>query len=539
MIKYFTVFFISLIQIPWLHGQSKFQPLQFETATPIWTRVNVPEELGVITGCWLEQAVSSDHLYIKDGILYNINTVFISDIDGYYLQAIDLNTGNLLWDHTYIGDTLARKDRIYGQHLSFRGDSIDLTFFKEDNSSPLRIWTLGSLHKASYHIHTGIPSNINTALKPESRSFPIPLNWFSHAIRSYLYTDTQNLKLIINVYFQDSTGNGRLELRNYRIGPYSEVIDSNIQFLKFDGLPDLCYLYDINPEIIGGFVSNSYKKSGKDYIDANLITLDHNLNLLSGCKLTTDSLDIQFNYLYSATETNLITLASNQNKEYYKVHKAIFDYDYQGQIQEIIDLGPLELDKYYKEQTDICPVSISLDGKHRVLFSVFSRRQGNYNLSIYLSDGNGNFRKLFDDRMLVKNKSAIGLYKSAIHENKILLYFHAIETNTGFPTDPNCSHWVVFSLKDLLSHTEEYSDAEARLEVIPNPHHDYFKLEIEDSYNGRVEIIDLQGKIVKTLNRLADDQLVHTSELPTGVYWLKFVSSNTFLTKKIVKTSSR
>ncbi len=530
----FTFLFSSLFSQPLI------EPISFETANPLWARVPITREMGNLVGCTLELGARSEKLNIRKGILYNVYIVFFSYIDGYYIEAIDINTGKVIWDHTFIGDTIG--NRYYGQNLNFRDDSIDLTFYKEDNPTKSKFWVAGSAHKITYNSQTGKALPVKIDLSPDSRYFPIPLSLFANTFRTHIYYNSvsKNLNLISNGYYQDtSRASSTLELRKYNIGEQSEVIDSFIKFYKFDNLPSSCNLFDLNSELLGVSLVNSFKKAGLEYLESNFITLDHDLNLLTRCKLTVDDNDIQSNYVYSVSDSRIITMANYNYLDNYKVFKSIYVYNYQGQVLEKIDLSSLKLEDSYKDQTDISPVSLTIDGKDRVLLSILSRRQGRYSLSLYLSNGMGKLTRMFSDNVIAKNKSSMGLFKTAIHDNKLLLYFQAIETGTGLLSDPNCCHWVVFSLQDVLSKVEDNIAYNSQVHITPNPHSEYFEIDIDPSESGKIEIIDMNGIIVKSLNRLPDNKLISTSELLDGVYWLKYISSNSIKTTKIVKTTMK
>jgi len=74
------------------------------------------------------------------------------------------------------------------------------------------------------------------------------------------------------------------------------------------------------------------------------------------------------------------------------------------------------------------------------------------------------------------------------------------------------------------------------LNVHPNPANDYVRIRvIGGSKNSTIEVMDIQGSVVRKLE-LTDNPVVRieTSNLDTGIYFIKYSNGVQSLTKKLV-----
>lgn len=118
----------------------------------------------------------------------------------------------------------------------------------------------------------------------------------------------------------------------------------------------------------------------------------------------------------------------------------------------------------------------------------------------------------------------IGVYNSALSETEIQSIYNA-------GSDGKC--------KNALS-VAEVIDTENSIKIYPNPVTDVFTLDIMKSSSFKqgklkLQIFNLLGKPVKTLNILNTKELVNISTLNSGVYVYKLSDNNMSLTGKIVK----
>jgi len=75
----------------------------------------------------------------------------------------------------------------------------------------------------------------------------------------------------------------------------------------------------------------------------------------------------------------------------------------------------------------------------------------------------------------------------------------------------------------------------ASLRIYPNPVQNLLFIQFEDDFPLQYEILDLQGRTVRSLQSARNGQSVDVSALPTGIYLLKFVIKNQIHVQKFVK----
>ncbi|MEN6511989.1 MAG: T9SS type A sorting domain-containing protein, partial [Chloroherpetonaceae bacterium] len=76
---------------------------------------------------------------------------------------------------------------------------------------------------------------------------------------------------------------------------------------------------------------------------------------------------------------------------------------------------------------------------------------------------------------------------------------------------------------------------EDNISVFPNPANDYLKIEQGEANISHVEIINLQGQIVKSQRILGNQSTLDLTNLSTGVYILKIYTDSGFIIKKLIK----
>jgi hypothetical protein len=74
---------------------------------------------------------------------------------------------------------------------------------------------------------------------------------------------------------------------------------------------------------------------------------------------------------------------------------------------------------------------------------------------------------------------------------------------------------------------------EEKLNVYPNPAND--KIEIEGLQAGQIEIINLQGQIIKKINLTDEKTTIDISELSVGLYSIRIKTADGIIVKKLIK----
>jgi len=75
----------------------------------------------------------------------------------------------------------------------------------------------------------------------------------------------------------------------------------------------------------------------------------------------------------------------------------------------------------------------------------------------------------------------------------------------------------------------------ASLRIFPNPVQNWLFVQFEKDYRMRGQILDLQGRIIRHLPIVQNNQGIDVSWLPTGIYILRVFSENQIFTQKFIK----
>ncbi len=135
------------------------------------------------------------------------------------------------------------------------------------------------------------------------------------------------------------------------------------------------------------------------------------------------------------------------------------------------------------------------------------------------NDQNNNYNNFFGGSI-----DEVSVYNRALSEAEIQNIYNA-------GSDGKC--------KNTLS-IVEVVDNESLIKLYPNPVKDVFTLDFENSLsfnsgNLKLQIFDLLGKPVKTINNIKAKGQVNISTLNSGIYVYKLSDNNVSLTGKIVK----
>ncbi|MGB1248291.1 MAG: T9SS type A sorting domain-containing protein [Chitinophagales bacterium] len=78
-------------------------------------------------------------------------------------------------------------------------------------------------------------------------------------------------------------------------------------------------------------------------------------------------------------------------------------------------------------------------------------------------------------------------------------------------------------------------DVESNLVVYPNPATDIVNIDFEESIEGNMYLMDINGKTIKTQSIANQNIQIDVSEYAKGIYFLKIMSLNNIVVKQIVK----
>jgi len=104
--------------------------------------------------------------------------------------------------------------------------------------------------------------------------------------------------------------------------------------------------------------------------------------------------------------------------------------------------------------------------------------------------------------------------------------------NVCFPPTPECFDDFIFSCG--ATSTEDIS-GDNEIAIYPNPASDIFTLNTGNLFAERIEILDMVGKMVKTIEPASAIQnlAVPVNELESGMYFIRIETSGGIITKKL------
>lgn len=113
-------------------------------------------------------------------------------------------------------------------------------------------------------------------------------------------------------------------------------------------------------------------------------------------------------------------------------------------------------------------------------------------------------------------------------------------TNTSFAP---CTGWVfsdsnansTFSSPDCPALNNDVFDLNTELILYPNPANNEVALQLDDSNEAKLEILDINGRVLKLQTLDVSQNKVDVSQLPAGIYLFRVSSIKGTVTRKVVK----
>jgi len=94
---------------------------------------------------------------------------------------------------------------------------------------------------------------------------------------------------------------------------------------------------------------------------------------------------------------------------------------------------------------------------------------------------------------------------------------------------------AAFNENGIPSDVKENILSNYNVSVFPNPASDYLKIEQSEAYISLIEIINLQGQVIKTQRILGNQSTLDLTTVSAGVYILKIYTNSGFVVKKLIK----
>lgn len=523
-----------------IYGQ-QYPALDFENYNPLWTRTSVTEKIPLkVQWYWLEQNHGNAFLTIHNRILYNVYNIFNDWINGYYLEAIDLANGNLLWDYSYYGTGKIR--RRFAQHPVFHGDSLELMIFEENDSSenPLYpIWASAHACKIIFNKNNGLvlDSSFQTTQDPQTKTLVLPFTPFNNNFSTHLYSRNSGYNYIKNTgLINSASGENFVNYERYLLDKNGRQIDSlNLRILtKYQVIYNA--IVDVDDETLfciyhSENVIDSIKKSelAFHYMDKELNVLNsgtlnqvflEGINQSSVILITSKYIIVRSDSTINKSEANLNFLSLLDNK---------------GNLIENLDIRHLKL---RTQNADfISAVVINENNKSKVLFCVNSTISNT--LTFYKSNGLGHIFEVKKMRIKADTKNSIVIRRMQVVGKNLLCLFNYYETLTNVDPLPLWNGWVMINGEDLeimTKNKDESLDQEKILKLSPNPTSGILTIEFDKVTSGNLYIYNEIGHLMRSEDLFSVKKYnYNVSELLDGKYHIQFINDNKIFNARFIK----
>ena len=537
----FNIICILIVFVLFKNNAQTFTPIEFENYTPLWTRISNTNKLPLnVQGYEIEQGYGNAPLVIHNNKMYNVYNIVNQYYDGYYLEAINLTDGNLLWEDSYIG--FQRNTRKVGLLPSIKDNIIELPIFAEYElpDFPLfPIWIHAKAEKNSYDLSSGvkIDSTSNILRDPLAKELATYYSFIQNKFRSRLYTEGNNYRYLINKSLINSiTQEGLIQYESIVLAPNGLILDSVGLDITTKYPVSLNHLINLEDQSLFSF---SISESGQDSTYVNqayyhIFTRD--LKILEQGDLG-DKLPKSSAYSYTISYTDLSTFNILTYQQFLNGDNTInylSSFDRKGNLLETIDLRPLVLVNNQTTSNVLQSTIIYEDNVAKILFCVSKLENEKNQFTFYKTDGMGGYKQVkyfVAKKDLKKNIVIRKMYN--IGEN-VLCLFNYLEHETQTNPTPVWLSWVMFSGKDFEIRTVVNDITIDHFDIYPNPLSN--QLEIHNTHNaeGKMVIFDAFGKNVLNLNKIENE--INVQYLIPGIYFVQIILQNgVILTKKFLK----
>ncbi len=522
----------------------KYSPLEFRNYTPIWTHLHNTDKIPIKEGNWifLEQNFYRAPAVIDKNVLYNVYNIVSGPawIGGYYIEAIDITNGKLVWDHLYYSENVG--ERRYANRPIIKGDTLELliheeyskfdTFFKP-------IWFVASARRMILNKNNGVilDSTFSIPKDPHPRRIPVP---FPYGPTHLYYNDTNFI--VINHLILTDTLTGKssiwynrivLDLSNKEIGNTELYVPT-----KYHKLVDGLFNYDNSNNTFCTYTSETHPDSmvqqdfdiGYYYMDRNLnILTSGNLNILRSEDANT------FGPYYISDDYFIFGATNYQENPYYYLALDIILFDRLGTPIERIDLRPLEINS---NKVSFAQATLLKTSKGpRILICVHTRT-GN-SVEFYMSDGLGNIIKTNAFIINPGTKTDISLNKIDLIGENVMCHFIYRENGTGLSEAPLWSSWAMIKGEDLgiMTAIKDISlDQENTLKISPNPVSDILQIDFDKVCSGLLIVYNEIGQMVFSKNiEFTKEFNFNAGLLSNGKYNIQFITNNKVLNAQFIK----
>ncbi|MBK6701343.1 MAG: T9SS type A sorting domain-containing protein [Saprospiraceae bacterium] len=536
-----NIYLFILFSISNIFAQ-KYTPLQLINYSPLWTHLHNIDRIPIKEGNWifLEQNFDRDPFLIDEGVLYNVYNIVAGAAwrGGYYIEAIDINTGNLIWDNEYYSETIG--ERRFAQQPVIHGDTLELLINEEyDNLDTFfkPIWFASFPRRISFNKNTGNILNTTFSIPkdPNARKLPVP---FPYGPTHLYYQDTEFI-VINHLPLTDTiTGKSSIWYNRIVLDQHGKEIGNTELYIPTNYFKIQDVLNDFeNNNSFCFYSSETHPDSAKRDFEIGYHYMDRNMQVQTSGQLNTLNTGKENTFGPAYVSANYFIIRSDtfvENPYYYK-YKYLTLFNRIGSQIEKLDLRSLNFST--NNLSFLQPTLINTKTGPMILFSVFTRT--NNTLDFYLSDGNGGIKKTKSFKIKPETKTEISLLKIQYVGDNVLCYFIYRETATRLNEPPLWSSWIMIKGEDLglLSTTKDLSlDPENTLKISPNPVSDLLKIEFDEIVSGKFSIFNNIGQLnfSKEIEQTKEFNY-NVSHLLNGKYNIQFITNNKVLNAQFIK----
>jgi len=524
----------------------QFTPLQFKNYSPLWTHLHNTDRIPIKSGNWifLEQNFYKAPVVIDENVLYNVYNIVFGPawIGGYYVEAIDITNGKLLWDQVYYSETVG--ERRYANRPIVKGDTLELLIHEEYSKFDTLfkpIWFVASARRMILNKRNGaiLGSTFSIPKDSNARRIPVPFPYGP----THIYHNDTNFIIINHLDLNDTLiGKGSIWYNRIVLDDSNKEIDNTELYVptKYHKLVDGLFNYNNSNNTFCTYTSETHPDSmiQKDF-DIGYHYMDRNLNIITSGKLNNLKTDDANSFgPYYISDDYFIYGSSFYKENPYSFKTFAFTlFDRLGNPIEKIDLRPLESNSVNDRFT--LATFVKTTKGPRILICLHSVAKNI--LETYISDGLGNLNNTNTFIIDPGTKTEILINKLDIVGNNLLCNFIYRENRTGLNEAPLWSSWVMIKGEDIgiLTRNKDVSlDNENIIKISPNPVNEKLKLEFDKIYSGLLNIYDELGQLIYS-TKLRNDKEVNydASELINGFYSVQFITDNKILKSQFIKTN--
>ncbi|MBK6861294.1 MAG: T9SS type A sorting domain-containing protein [Saprospiraceae bacterium] len=540
----YFVTIMSLIIIGNLAQAQIYKPLGFKNYTPIWSHMHNTDKIPILEGNWifLEQNYDRDPFVIDDGVLYNAYNIVFGPawIGGYYLEAIDLTNGKVLWDHVYYSENVG--ERRFANRPEIHGDTLELLIHEEyDNTDTFfkPIWFTAYPRRLSFNKRSGdiIYSTFNIPKDPNARKLPVPFPYGP----THLYYEGTDFIVINHLALTDTTtGKSSVWYNRFVLDQHGKEKDNSEMYIptKYFKISDALYDFESNNSYCF-YSSETHPDTLTKNFEIGFHYMNRKMQILDSGKLNflNTGKENFFSPAFISSDYFIFRSDTIVEQPYYFKYMYLTLFDRKGTPLEKIDLRPLDINSTNINTMQSTLIQTKTGPK--ILSCVHSRT--NRTVDFYLSDGAGQFTKTKSFQTDPSTKTEISLIKIERVGDNILCYFIHRETATRLDPAPLWSSWIMIKGEDLglLTTNNVVSlDQENTLKILPNPVYDNLTIEFDKVCSGLLYVYNEIGQLVSTKNiEFSKELSFNSSHLLHGKYTIQFITNNKVMSAQFIKVN--